>query len=253
MYATTGLFEFEILELTELVFSAAKSAGKHIKIPKVMSPYSAIVVTLAALRGNRRQAELAETNGVSQPTISRVISTLTPLIAAALKPEVPTADDFDEDASFLVDGTLVPCWSWKARPDLYSGKHKRTGMNLQVACDFDGQIAWISDPLPGSTHDVIALDQSGLLDGVKPSNWVADRGYQGRGMITPLKKQPGQVSLPHHDRVYNRSINKIRSAVERAIAHLKTWRILHEDYRRPIETFADTIAAVVGLIFWFKT
>jgi hypothetical protein len=44
---------------------------------------------------------------------------------------VPTADDLDPDAQYIVDGTLLPCWSWKDRPKLYSGKHKTTGVNVQ--------------------------------------------------------------------------------------------------------------------------
>jgi hypothetical protein len=35
----------------------------------------------------------------------------------------PTADDLDPDEQYIVDGTLLPCWSWKDRPKLYSGKH----------------------------------------------------------------------------------------------------------------------------------
>ncbi|PPK64438.1 hypothetical protein CLV40_1191, partial [Actinokineospora auranticolor] len=42
----------------------------------------------------------------------------------------------------------------------------------------------------------------------------------------------------------------IRVVVERAIAQLKTWRVLHTDYRRPINTFANTISAVIGLYFY---
>ena len=49
---------------------------------------------------------------------------------------------------------------------------------------------WASDPYPGSMHDVAALDASGLLDGLDPSGWIADKGYIGKGMITPRKKPP---------------------------------------------------------------
>lgn len=33
--------------------------------------------------------------------------------AAVLHDHVPTADDLEENGQFLVDGTLLPCWSWK--------------------------------------------------------------------------------------------------------------------------------------------
>ena len=33
----------------------------------------------------------------------------------------------------------------------------------------------------------------------------------------------------------------LRRRIEQVIAHFKTWRIMHTDYRRPIETCATTI------------
>ena len=73
---------------------------------------------------------------------------------------------------------------------------------------------WASDPYPGSMHDAAALDASGLLDGIDPSGWIADKGYIGKGMITPHKKPPnGELSEAAQEA--NKSINQIRQA-ERA-------------------------------------
>ena len=64
---------------------------------------------------------------------------------------------------------------------------------------------WASDPYPGSMHDVAAL---------APSGWIADKGYIGKGMITPHKKPPnGELSEAAQEA--NRSISRIRQA-ERA-------------------------------------
>jgi hypothetical protein len=49
---------------------------------------------------------------------------------------------------------------------------------------------------------------------------------------------------------FNTAVNSIRWRIEQTIANLKTWRILHADYRRPLSTFADTNSAVVGLQFY---
>ncbi|MFF1792575.1 hypothetical protein ACFVX9_39720 [Kitasatospora sp. NPDC058243] len=46
------------------------------------------------------------------------------------------------------------------------------------------------------------------------------------------------------------TVNKIRYVIEQIIANFKTWRIMHTDYRRPIETFAQTISAVIALHFY---
>jgi hypothetical protein len=63
---------------------------------------------------------------------------------------VPTADDLDPDVQYILDGTLLPCWSWAGQTELYSGKHKTTGKNVQVACTIYGEPAWISDPVGGA-------------------------------------------------------------------------------------------------------
>ena len=47
------------------------------------------------MRHNRTQAEIGESFGVSQPTVSRAISAITPLIPEAVREFVPTADDLD--------------------------------------------------------------------------------------------------------------------------------------------------------------
>ncbi len=46
---------------------------------------------------------------------------------------MPTAAELDDRQQYIVDDTLLPCWSWSSRPELYSGKHKTTGMNVQIA------------------------------------------------------------------------------------------------------------------------
>jgi DDE superfamily endonuclease len=162
---------------------------------------------------------------------------------------VPTADELDDEALYIVDGTLLPCWSWAKHPELYSGKHKTTGMNVQVACTLYGRLAWISDPIDGRRHDSYCLSESGVLDAVDPGNWMGDKGYVGHDMDTPIKK-PAHRDLLDWEKEFNRQINKIRFLIERTIANFKTWRILHTDYRRPLSTFTETISAVVALHFY---
>jgi hypothetical protein len=40
------------------------------------------------------------------------------------------------------------------------------------------------------------------------------------------------------------------AAVERAVATLKTWRILFTDYRRPLKIFESSFRAAAGLYFF---
>lgn len=71
-------------------------------------------------------------------------------------------------------------------------------------------------------------------------------------MLTPTRKPPGGELLDWQ-KTLNTQINSIRSQVERAIANLKTWRILHTDYRRPLQTFTETISTVIALEFYRTT
>ncbi|SYZ34650.1 Harbinger transposase-derived nuclease domain, partial [Propionibacterium australiense] len=112
-----------------------------------------------------------------------------------------------------------------------------------------GRLAWVSDPTPGATHDTKALRLTGLLEHFPNTPPVADKGYTGLGMITPERK-PVHGELTENQKQYNRTINKLRAPVERAIANLKTWRILHTGYRRPIHTFPQTITTVIALEFY---
>ncbi|WP_194949297.1 hypothetical protein [Actinomyces trachealis] len=50
-----------------------------------------------------------------------------------------TAQEIDPRQSYVLDGTLLPCWAWKNQNSLYSGKHRRTGLNLQVLAILDGR------------------------------------------------------------------------------------------------------------------
>ena len=87
-------------------------------------------------------------------------------------------------------------------------------------------------PYPRSMHDVAALDASGLLEGMDPSGWIGDKVYIGRGGDHTAQEAP-KGELDENAKEENRSVNKIRQVVERTIAHIKSWRILHAAYRRP--------------------
>lgn len=247
MYHTTGFSRDGIVDLCAMIYGETVR-GQRIW-PPILGLYKSVVVTLTYMRRNRVQAEIAEAFDVSQSTISRAITIVTPLLGQVLAGYVPTAEELDDRTQYVVDGSLLPCWSWASRPELYSGKHKTTGMNVQVACTLDGRLAWISDPIDGRRHDTYCLGESGVLSTLDPANWVGDKGYVGNNMITPIKK-PANRDLLDWEKEFNTQINKIRWIIERVIANFKTWRILHTDYRRPIATFTTTISAVIALHFY---
>jgi DDE superfamily endonuclease/Helix-turn-helix of DDE superfamily endonuclease len=250
MYHTTGFTRDEIVGLCARVHAANEAAAESEKIswPPILGLFTSVVVTLTYLRRNRIQAEIGESYGVSQSTVSRAITALTPLLGRALAEHVPVAEDLGPHEHYIVDGTLLPCWSWASHPELYSGKHKTTGLNVQVACTLVGSLAWISDPIDGSRHDTYCLSQSGVLADT-PGNWMGDKGYVGNEMLTPIKK-PAHRNLLDWEKEFNKQINKIRYVIEQVIANFKTWRIMHTDYRRPLGTFTQTISTVIALHFY---
>jgi hypothetical protein len=65
-------------------------------------------------------------------------------------------------------------------------------------------------------------------------------------MITPDRKPPGR-DLSAGQKAYNTSVNRIRAAVERTIAHLKSWKILKTGYRRIMRDFPDILRTVTML------
>lgn len=248
MYHSTGFDRAEITDLCIRVNSVERERGTP-GWPPCLGLFKSVVVALSYMRHNRTQAEIGESLGVSQPTISRAVSAITPLIPEAVREFVPTADDLDPDAQYILDGTLLPCWSWAGRKELYSGKHKTTGMNVQVACTIHGKLAWISDPVNGSRHDNYCQEESGVLLTMNSKNWIGDKGYIGNNMITPYRK-PAGGKLLDWQREYNSQVNKIRWMIEQVISHFKNWTIMHTDYRRPLRTFKMTISAVIGLHFY---
>ena len=64
---------------------------------------------------------IADLFGVSQGTVSDIVSKFTPLIAQVteeFRPDAEEAMQMTRGRLALVDGTLWPCWSWESAPEL---------------------------------------------------------------------------------------------------------------------------------------
>ena len=97
-----------------------------------------------------------------------------------------------------------------------------------------------------------AITESEFLTALDSQDNIENKGHTGLGMITPARK-PAHGELADTDKRNNTAINRVRYLIERVIANLKTWRVLHTDYRRPYKTFETTIQAVTGLIFAYTS
>jgi Helix-turn-helix of DDE superfamily endonuclease/DDE superfamily endonuclease len=123
-----------------------------------LAPGQQALLVLAHLRKGETFAELAAGFGIGTATAWRYVSETVGLLAARspkLRTALATARE-QGHAYLVIDGTLVPIDRVAADRPFYSGKHRRHGMNLQVIATPDGDIVWVSGPLPGSVHDLAA-------------------------------------------------------------------------------------------------
>jgi DDE superfamily endonuclease len=88
-------------------------------------------------------------------------------------------------AYLVIDGTLIPIDRVAADRPFYSGKHRKHEMNLQVIAGPDGNIVWVSGPLPGAVHDLTAARIWGIVRELAASGLVVpgDKGYLGEDDI----------------------------------------------------------------------
>jgi hypothetical protein len=228
--------------------------------PPAVGLSHSVVMVVALMRRNLVQAAAGEIFGCSQPTVSRRWDLLRPVIGKVLASFIPDpVQVLGRRGTALVDGTVCPTWDWDAVPDLFSGKAGYAGMNVQIAANLNGDVAAIGPvPVHGARHDAYAFEASGLKDLLENSgmkgNTAADLGYIGvSGIgIVPFKRVSGG-NLLDWQREFNTVHSKVRAAVERAVARVKTWRMLSEEggrYRCPLGKYESMLTAVTGLFFF---
>jgi hypothetical protein len=249
----TGLSAGQLAELVDRVREVVGPWEKPVVgRPHVLPLVTAVVAVMFGLRHNVADDVVAEVFGCSQATITRYHDVLQPILRWVTRPEVDAQHDRAHAGGVLVDGFITPVGERDGYHGLFSGKKHLSGQNVQVVADLHGRVADVGDPVPGARHDAAAFFISGIAtrwaDHYAPGGpgMIGDSGYQGTGPITPQKKPPG-ADLTDKQKSYNYSINRLRAAVERAIAHLKNWKILKTGYHRAMTDFPDLLRTVTGL------
>ena len=222
--------------------------------PRELTLREALIVTCGYLRQNIIEDVWADIFDVAQSTISRYITFLTPFVEEGTEEDRPTAADAAEatrEAIALVDGTLWPCWSWDDESKLWAGKYRTTGHGSLIVTNLQGRITFVSEPVTGNKHDMAKLDGSDVEKILNKAGGVfGDKGFIGADYVTtPIRKPQGR-ELFQWEREWNSQVSSFRAPVERAVATLKTWRILFTDYRRPLRTFKSSFRAAIGLYFF---
>jgi hypothetical protein len=246
--STTGLAADQIEELVARIWQIVHCHETQ-AWPPIVGLYRAVVLTLVYVRQNLNQAAVGDLFGVSQSTVSRVYRGMLPLIGQALCLHIPDLEEAIRGRLVLVDGTDVPTGNRAGHEDNYSGKRRRSGLNIQVAADTEGGLLGISTPVRGSMHDRRAFTESGWEDVLADTPVIGDPAYQGTRAITPRKKPKGG-ELSVGDKANNKAVSSLRSAVERCIAHLKNWKILATGYRGRLSELPNIIRIITALEFY---
>ena len=195
-----------------------------------LSPGRQALLVLAHLRNGETLAALAAGFGVGVATAWRYVTETVRLLAARA-PRLGLALGSANKAGHafvIIDGTLIAIDRVAADRPFYSGKHHRHGMNLQVISAPDGEILWVSGPLPGAVHDLTAARIWGILRALSAAGLttLADKGYIGAGqhVLVPYRGR----GKPASQKTANRAHARLRGPGERANAQLKTWHILRK-------------------------
>jgi len=251
----TGLRHEQLHELSLRVLERAGDVVRAGGRPAAIGLFRSVAMVVTLMRTNITQETAGAIFGVSQATVSRRWDLLRPLIGQVLAELVPQPREIAGTGTQLVDGTVCPVWDWNAIPGLFSGKAGYAGMNIQVAATMAGDLAAVGPvPVPGARHDAHAFEASGLKALIAGMDAAADLGYTGvEGIaIVPFRTPPGG-RLHESQAAFNAGLSAIRAAVERAVAHLKTWRMLSEEggrFRPPLAKFESVLTAIIGLFFF---
>lgn len=220
--------------------------------PRTMDLHTAIVMLLFALRQNLATDVIAEIFGCATGTVDNRQQELEILIDDVLTPLYEQRRTEAHRHATLVDCLVAPIGERDDLEGLFSRKKGYCGQNVQVVADLGGRLADVGGPCPGSMHGSRAFVASGIAarwaDHPTPDGpgMTGDKGYQGAGINTPHKKPAGQELADVREEC-NRVLNGLRAAVERAIVHLKCWKIRKTGFRRSLDEFPCTLRTVTRL------
>src|SRR5262245_45678390 len=248
----TGLTGEQVTELVAMVHQGVAVWQRPRGRRRVLGLFRSVVLVLFLPRHNNAQDVAAELFGCSQSTVSRRWRALCPLVREVLAELESQVTAQESRSGLLVDGFLAPTGNRAGMSELFSGKRHTAGFNVQAVTSLDGRIVDTGDPQPGARHDSKAFVESGIADrwaghyAPGGPGMTGDKGYLGCGIITPDRKPPGG-ELPDGQKAYNTSVNRIRAAAERGIAHIKNWKILKTGYRGRLTEFPDLLRTVTRL------
>ena len=235
---------------------------------RALTCWKQAVFALAWFRDRPDIRRLGAGFGISQATAYRYKDEAVKVLAAKA-PTLRQALDkaVEQGLPYLIlDGTLVSsdrCAGKKTSKqgreidDWYSGKAHKPAGNVQALAAPGGVPLWVSDVLPGSTHDVTAAREL-VLPGARPYlkdlPFLADSGYEGAGpgVLVPVRR-PRRGELDINARTRNALLRSLRYQGERGFALMsQRWRALQHVMVSPGTIGDITKAALVLVLFEHK-
>ena len=235
---------------------------------RALSCWKQAVFALAWFRDRPDIRRLGAGFGISQATAYRYKDEAVEVLAA----KAPTLREALEKAAeqglpyLILDGTLISsdrCADKKTSKKgkeidkWYSGKAHQPAGNVQALASPGGVPLWVSDVLPGSTHDLTAARDL-VLPGARPYlkdlPILADSGYEGAGagVHVPVRK-PARGELDIDARTRNALLRSLRYQGERGFALMsQRWRTLQRVMLSPGKIGDITKAVLVLVLFEHK-
>jgi hypothetical protein len=230
---------------------------------RALTCWKQAVFALAWFRDRPDIRRLGAGFGISQATAYRYKDEAVEVLAA----KAPSLREALDRAAgqglpyLILDGTLISsdrCAGKKTSKKgkeidaWYSGKAHEPAGNVQALAAPGGVPLWISDVLPGSTHDVTAARELVLPQArpyLKDLPFLADSGYEGAGagVHVPVRK-PARGELDIDTKTRNALLRSLRYQGERGFALMsQRWRVLQHVMVSP-GTIGDIAKAALVLV-----
>ncbi|KAJ8278435.1 hypothetical protein GJAV_G00087590 [Gymnothorax javanicus] len=217
-----------------------------------MSVVDQILMTLMKLRQNFVMADLARRFKTSQSRVSKIVRRWIDVMSEhvkdlilwlprkTIKATLPQAfqEQFSNTTCVVdcVETVLQKAKSLDSRRELYGHYYTNNTAKYLVAVSPSGIIMFISDAYGGKCSDRYIIQNSGFLDCLCAGDEVmGGRGFtvrdllarRGANLIVPAFKRKGS-QLTNEEVTHTRHIAHARIRVERAIRHLKAYKILSQ-------------------------
>lgn len=210
--------------------------------------------------------------GISDSTVSRIISRVLPILEQAGKDGMRMPDPGKKRHRQLADVlketpelvVIMDTFEQRVqRPPkrteadtYYSGKKKQHTLKSQVAIDEDsGEIIDVAESVRGPTADLTVLKKSELLEQLPEGvGAIGDLAYMGiqdvhpQGLGATPRRKPHCKERPTEDIAYNQAFARRRIKVENSIGRMRRYQCLSQTDRNHRQLHTERTRAVAGLV-----